>query len=679
MEGWAVSTMKYRPDIDGLRTLAVLPVILYHANVAGFTGGFIGVDIFFVISGYLITTIIHREMGEGRFSILRFYERRARRILPALFAVMVAGLIAGWFLLAPSDYDHMGQSMLSALLFVSNVWFWRNSGGYFDGATDYLPMLHTWSLAVEEQFYIFFPLLLMLLHRFGQRALLPLIGAIVLVSLAGAIWSTPKMPSASFYLLPTRIWELGFGALLALGAVPTQLSRPLREGLAALGLLAVVLPVFLYDTNTPFPGLAALPPVAGAALLIWTGGADTTLVARLLSLRPMIFVGLISYSLYLWHWPIMAFVRNRFLEVELTLGWQAITVIASLAAAWVSWRFVERPFRISHSEGGFSRNRIFAISGAGTAFLAALAGGVLLTNGAALQRFSPDTIALLSTSLMSEAEECFGMRKVNRLCMFGAQDEADTPVWVLWGDSHAKSVLAPVRDIAEQEGSSLLFVSAPGCPPFRAGHREGAVFAKVFQDCTAFSRRVWERVAATPTLEKVILAARWPVYIEGTRPNNDNLTFLHSDGQTPPTNSAEHNPAVVRDNMERLREDVLAIDAEFIVIGTAPEFAKDVRTHLMGNILFGTSLPELTRADAENRLKSTDRLMEEIASVPGAHYIPVAQEICDPSCPTHDANTLFYRDDNHLTDPGARILLTSILQPVLGTRPETSEMRAEDR
>lgn len=194
-----MSALTYRPDIDGLRTIAVVPVVLFHANVAGFTGGFVGVDIFFVISGFLITTIIHRELGEGQFSILRFYERRARRILPALFAVMVAGLIAGWFTLAPSDYDHMGRSILSALLFVSNLWFWRNSGGYFDGATDYLPMLHTWSLAVEEQFYIFFPLLLMLLHRIGRRLLLPAILLLVAGSLAVAVWATPRMPSAAFY------------------------------------------------------------------------------------------------------------------------------------------------------------------------------------------------------------------------------------------------------------------------------------------------------------------------------------------------------------------------------------------------------------------------------------------------------------------------------------------------
>jgi len=256
--------MNYRPDIDGLRAVAVLPVVFYHAGVAGFTGGFVGVDIFFVISGFLITSIIAPEVKEGRFSILRFYERRARRILPALFAVILASLVAGWFILVPADYDKMGQSIVSALLFVSNMWFWRNSGDYFGGATDYLPMLHTWSLAVEEQFYIFFPLLLMALHRIGRRLLLPAILVLVLGSLVLAAWATHRMPSASFYLLPTRIWELGVGSLLALGLVRAEAPRALREAAGGLGLVAVLAPVFLYDSQTPFPGLAALPPVLGA-------------------------------------------------------------------------------------------------------------------------------------------------------------------------------------------------------------------------------------------------------------------------------------------------------------------------------------------------------------------------------------------------------------------------------
>ncbi|MEL6764342.1 MAG: acyltransferase [Cyanobacteria bacterium J06607_6] len=424
-----MSAMHYRPDIDGLRTIAVLPVVLYHAGVAGFTGGFVGVDIFFVISGFLITTIIYQELEEGRFSLVRFYERRARRILPALFAVIFASLVAGWFLLVPADYDHMGRSAVSALAFVSNIWFWRNSGGYFGGATDYLPLLHTWSLAVEEQFYILFPLLLMALHRFARSLLLPAILVLVAGSLILAAWATPRMPSASFYLLPTRIWELGVGSLLALGLVRTEAPRALREVAGGLGLLAVLVPVFLYDSRMVFPGMAALPPVMGAALLIWAGTAGPVMASRLLSLRPMAWIGLISYSLYLWHWPIMAFVRNRLFTVELEPTWQVATILASFLAGWASWCFVERPFRIPLSLGGLTRARIFALSGAGMAGLGVLAGAIVFTGGMANERFSKAQLAALPQEPLRNVyrARCFGARQADRFCTFGNEDPDAAP------------------------------------------------------------------------------------------------------------------------------------------------------------------------------------------------------------------------------------------------------------
>ena len=459
--------MKYRPDIDGLRAIAVVPVVLYHAGVSGFTGGYVGVDIFFVISGFLITGIIHRELMEGRFSILRFYERRARRILPALFGVVVAGLIAGWFMLSPVDYNEMGQSILSALFFVSNMWFWQNSGGYFDGATDYLPMLHTWSLAVEEQFYIIFPLLLMLLYRVGRRLLLPTIVLLVAGSLVVAIWAAPRMPSASFYLLPTRIWELGIGSLLALGLLPSAAPKALREGVGALGLVAVLAPVFLYDGSTTFPGLAALPPVLGAGALIWAGTAGQVLASRLLALRPMVWIGLISYSLYLWHWPIMAFVRNRTFSVEMEPALQVITIAASVLAGWLSWRFVERPFRVPVREGGLTRGPVFGLSGIGMAGLSALAGAVAVTGGMATQRFSTEQLAAIPPESLRNPYRatCFGARPASEFCTFGNSDPEVPVTWFLWGDSHADALLPALIDIAESEGVKLGFAGHSACGP----------------------------------------------------------------------------------------------------------------------------------------------------------------------------------------------------------------------
>ena len=661
--------MNYRPDIDGLRTIAVVPVVLFHANVAGFTGGFVGVDIFFVISGFLITTIIHRELAEGRFSILRFYERRARRILPALFAVIVASLIAGWFILAPADYDKMGQSILSALLFVSNMWFWRNSGGYFDGATDYLPMLHTWSLAVEEQFYIFFPLLLMLLHKIGRRLLLPAIVLLVAGSLVVSVWATPRMPSASFYLLPTRIWELGVGSLLALGLLPSTAPKALREGVGALGLVAVLAPVFLYDGSTVFPGLAALPPVLGAAALIWAGTAGPVLASRLLSLRPMVWIGLISYSLYLWHWPIMAFARNRLFTVELEPMWQVMTVLASLVAGWISWRFIEHPFRVPVRAGGMGQGRIFALSGAGMAVLGGMAVVSVITQGVP-QRFNEDQIRLTrSISRFEPAEACFGVQAAKRSCIFG--DPKGQVRWALWGDSHAKSILPALDTLAAREGIGLMFISAPSCPPI-----PGAVelnpdpFAK---RCAARQPEDLARIEALDSVDTIFLAARWPRYLEGTKlpversvEDAAEMLLYEVDAGKPEQTDVTRNPAVVLARLTALRDRLLVRDRRILLIGTVPEIPWNVADRLMASVLFGVPLPApVDFREVADRQASSDAVLSEVAQVENVLYLPLAPEICHITCPTHTSEAAFYRDNNHLTLEGAQRLVLPILERAL--------------
>ena len=657
--------MNYRPDIDGLRTIAVVPVVLFHANVAGFSGGFVGVDIFFVISGFLITTIIHRELGEGQFSILRFYERRARRILPALFAVMVAGLIAGWFTLSPADYDKMGQSILSALLFVSNMWFWRNSGGYFHGATDYLPMLHTWSLAVEEQFYIFFPLLLMLLHRIGRRLLLPVIVLLVVGSLVIAIWATPRMPSASFYLLPTRIWELGIGSLLALGLLPSTAPKLLREGVGALGFVAVLAPIFFYDRSTEFPGLTALPPVLGAAALIWAGTAGQVLASRLLALRPMVWIGLISYSLYLWHWPIMAFLRNRLFTVELEPVWQVATVLASFAAGWISWRVIERPFRVPARAGGMGQGRIFALSGAGMVVLGGLAAVSVFTQGVS-QRFSAEQNRLVqSISRFQPAEDCFGQSARNLSCLFGAEN---APVrWVLWGDSHAKSILPALDILAKRADIGLMFISAPSCPPL-PGLMEfdpGPFFAR----CIVQRQDDLARIEAQDSVDTVFLAARWTKYIEGTTLAIEAgaETRLYTDATSKPEQvDISQNPAVVLASLTELRDRFLFRGQKLVLIGTVPEIPWDVADRLMASILFDVRLPAALRLpDVMTRQAQSDAVLTEVAHAPNTFYIPLTPQICRPDCPTHEMDRAFYRDNNHLTAEGARRLVLPILERAL--------------
>ena len=366
--------MKYQPEVDGLRALAVLPVLFFHSGWAVFSGGYVGVDVFFVISGYLITGILAAELADNRFSILNFYERRIRRIMPCLLAVIIASGVAAAILLVPMDFRDFAKSVVATLFFASNVLFFRQSG-YFDEQSEMKPMLHTWSLAVEEQYYIFFPILLWLIHRYARDRMFLLLAPLAILSFALSVWGVRHAPAFTFFMAPTRIWELFAGALLALGLVPAIEKRVIREALSWLGLGLIGYAIIVFTESTRFPGLNALFPVVGAVLLIHS--ARGTSAGWLLSHRIPVFIGLISYSLYLWHWPIIVFSEYR-LGHELS-GLETVAAIAaSLVVAALSWRYVERPFRV---KGLVTRRRIFQGAATAMAGMVALALAGVASNG----------------------------------------------------------------------------------------------------------------------------------------------------------------------------------------------------------------------------------------------------------------------------------------------------------
>jgi peptidoglycan/LPS O-acetylase OafA/YrhL len=365
--------MQYRQEIDGLRAVAVIPVVLFHAGVKFLSGGYVGVDVFFVISGYLITGLIMDDLHEGRFSILGFYERRARRILPALFLVLLCSTVAAWMLMLPLQLEEFGKGLVSVGLFVSNVLFWKESD-YFASDAHLNPLLHTWSLAVEEQYYLVFPLMLLLLWRLGTRFVFGVVLVVALASLAVTEWGWRESPAANFYLAPSRVWELFAGSLCAflLGAGRCRPSTPL----SAAGLALIVFAIFAYDSATPFPSLYALAPVVGTALVILFGG-EPTLTARLLSLKALVFVGLVSFSFYLWHQPVFAFARIRNLVEPPPQAMWLLSAL-SLALAALSWRYVERPFR---DRSRVSRQTIFRTSAVAIALVCAIGGFIVLDRG----------------------------------------------------------------------------------------------------------------------------------------------------------------------------------------------------------------------------------------------------------------------------------------------------------
>jgi len=336
--------MQYRAEIDGLRALAVVPVILFHAGFDGFAGGYVGVDVFFVISGYLITSIILADLENESFSLREFYERRARRILPALFVVCLLCMPFAWFLLLPADLNSFAKSLLAVATFTSNFYFWLGDG-YFSPATDSLPLIHTWSLAVEEQFYILFPLLLMALWRTRAGIAVWVLAAVFVLSLILSQQSAAYAPAAAFYLLPTRVWELLLGSFAAfyLRGKAGQPSLPMSNGFSIAGVLLIVYAVLTFDEETRFPGFAALLPTVGTFLII-VFATKATLINTLLSLQPLVGVGLISYSAYLWHQVLFAFLRQPLAGTPNDLKF-VLAIFASLGLAFLTWKFVELPMR----------------------------------------------------------------------------------------------------------------------------------------------------------------------------------------------------------------------------------------------------------------------------------------------------------------------------------------------
>lgn len=379
--------MKYRREIDGLRALAVIPVILFHAGFKSFSGGFVGVDVFFVISGYLITTILITEMEENRFSLIKFYERRARRILPALFFVLLCCLPFAWFFMLPSAMKEFSQSMIAVPLFASNFLFWHESG-YFDTSSTLKPLLHTWSLAVEEQYYVFFPLFLMAFWKLGKSKLLSVLIIVLLSSLLIAYWGVANKPDAAFYLLPFRTWELLIGACTGFYLYNetkhqrVQSSNPMSQTLGLLGIALIVYPIITLNDHSNSFRLYALVPAIGAALIILFAAADN-FAGKVLGAKLVVGIGLISYSAYLWHQPIFAFARHASDAEPSQYTFAGLSLI-TLLLAWGSWKFVETPFRDKHN---FNQKRIFTLSIIGSliAIVIGLAG--TLTQGY-LSRYS---------------------------------------------------------------------------------------------------------------------------------------------------------------------------------------------------------------------------------------------------------------------------------------------------
>ena len=455
----------YRPDIDGLRALAVAAVVLFHAGADWPGGGYAGVDVFFVISGFLITGILRRELDSGTFSLAGFYERRARRILPMLFVILLFCLVAGPLLLRAWELPDLGRRIKFAVLSVSNIFFRRVTDDYFGADVQGMPLLHTWSLSVEEQFYFIIPLLMLLLAGKGRGLLRAVFGLIVAGSLAWSAWTLDRDRAGCFYLLPSRAWELALGGLLVLFPAP-RWSPVVRHAAGGAGMAAMLGAFLFYTPATPFPGLAALLPCGGAALVILSGSAGGNAAGWLLSQRPLVGLGLISYSVYLWHWPLFTLARQVEARGAAWPLWvMPALVVLSLVLGWLSWRWVEMPFRRREF---VSRRAVFMGSAAGLALLFATGHWVQRTDLFA-KRLPPEAMRLVAyeNSINPVRAQAFESgRPAAEPWIYG--DKSQPPRIALWGDSHADALATALHERALEANQSFAFYGRAGAVPLPA-------------------------------------------------------------------------------------------------------------------------------------------------------------------------------------------------------------------
>jgi len=652
----------YRGDIDGLRAVAVLAVLFFHAGLS-FPGGFIGVDVFFVISGYLITRLIVNELDRGSFTFANFWTRRLRRIWPAASVMTICTLAAGALLLDPSGFHQLATDAIAQTAMVANVQFMRGAD-YFGVAAELRALLHTWSLAVEEQFYLFHPFAVVLIWRWKRQALLPVFIVAGLLSFILSVGALDRYPSATFYMLPTRAWELLMGAALAVWPTRVGLKPASRTLLGLAGLAMVGVPMFVYDRATPFPGLAALPPCLGTALLILIGTDGTTRISRALAWEPMRRIGLISYSLYLVHWPILALMRSLTAPDEPTLVWRVAALPASFLLAYLSYRFVEQRFR--HAKRPARVGRVVLGSAAIAAFTIFVSVLIRQSDGwkgrfdeSLLAHIDPEPVAKRWQVLETDADDIDALTKP-----IGMEPSDDgPPSFVLWGDSHGMAISRVLHEQAEAAGLSGIARLRSATTPVPGLWSESGG-----KDTPNANKRVLDWILEND-VAGVILCARWTVEIDGrpTGPHDKRQQTLvrpvGTESATP-----ESAASAMTEHLGRLIE---TLESNGVAVWVLLEVPRQKNTPQQRAIV-----AHLTRRDLPTAGVTIEQHREHVANANTAVLAAITERtrVIDLSVPFFrgSASTIadehaasYYSDDDHVNSIGARALLAAEFESMM--------------
>lgn len=634
----------------------MVPVILFHAGLSLFSGGYVGVDVFFVISGYLITTILAEDVANQRFSLIGFYERRARRILPALFVVIVCCIPFAWTWLLPDDLQSFSQSIISVILFISNFFFWQSSD-YFNPNTELQPLLHTWSLAVEEQFYVVFPLLLAGLWPLGITRLLGCLALLFAASLLISVWSAEHAPEAGFYLFASRSWELLTGAFIALylhKRPDTILSKPLSNALSCLGLALLLFAVLAFDCQTPFPGYMAAVPVLGTALIILFA-RPFTWVGKILGTKPFVAIGLVSYSAYLWHQPLFAFARYRNVTepgILLMIGLIFVTFIL----AWISWAYVEAPFR---DRERITRRALWTGGLLSASVLCLMALGGHITKGAPA-RFAPQIQTVLQASQRSKDEHPCVVTQRHPPTDVLKCTQADLQTIYLIGDSHAASIASPLRDALRAEGFQLVRWTQISCYPVPGTAR---LPRTANTSCWEYKHAVEDFLVENPA--PVILAARWRFNLTGHRFDNGQGGLEHGDS----TNTIVAAPTYGATLAEATTGYVSALAQHMpvIVLDQVPEAGWDVPAMVARNLQRHDSPEPLTTSYAVYLEENAPvrAMMDQMPE--GVYVVSPSELVCSAQtgrCLNEIDHVPLYRDDDHPSSLFGQMIAAQIVQRI---------------
>lgn len=658
-------SLTYRSDIDGLRAVAVGSVVLFHAKIPPFDGGFIGVDVFFVISGFLITSILYREMVADSYSLVDFYDRRIRRIFPALFAVLAVTTLLSSLVLMPRQMMAYVGTLPPSALFYANIHF-EQLLNYFGPKAEETPLLHLWSLAVEEQFYIFFPLILFALMRIGgqQRGRLVALAALCVIALASLFYSQSIVETdqtAAFFLLTSRAWELMVGALLALVEWP-KASPLVANAIAAAGALGILVPVFVLSQESTFPGFTAVPPVLGAAAIIYAGAfAPSGIVARVLSLRPMVYVGRISYSLYLWHWPLLVLValwKGRHLTY---LQSGAVIAVAVLLSA-LSLKYVETPLRRSDTMGGSRLKRIgmgavaivatlvvaFDLQMVGQGFFS------ISPLGAAAEAAADDKSRFQrdcnnTAKFWTPAE----MKPVVR-CALGPGAPKGTYDVLVWGDSHAGATFIGIAEEAAALGQTARLQTMAGCPPLIGGLARRDQFTPGV--CATFNAAVLDEIRRVKP-KVVVLVGRWSLW---TSRGGAAFTLVTDELPGGEERSKANSNRVFAHMVERTVAELTGLGIQVVLIGQSPEY-ETAPTRCVASREFYRK-GDATLCYAQSRKEAlrvvgpgNEVLAAAAARHPGVSAVPMADVFCkDDACTAGTGLRFYYVDTDHLSATGAR-------------------------